>query len=135
MGKREERGSVLCDSETLKYNPETSLQGEGVGRNRRDPQVKNLASDSIEKTTQNPWFSGMWTARNKVSALSLVGWSASGITNKKDFQAYLRNKRANDNGHCERTSGGCSPPPVRGRERREPPQKLAPCVYGLPRKV
>lgn len=49
----------------------------GKGRNRRDPRLKNaLVSDSVEKATQRH---GMWTARNNVSALSLVGWSVGSL--------------------------------------------------------
>lgn len=37
VGEREERGSVLRDSETLNYSPETRLQGEGGGEEREGP--------------------------------------------------------------------------------------------------
>lgn len=134
-GRSGDQFSVTQKHLTIAQRP--GCRGKGVGRNGRDPQVENLASDSVEKTTQNPWFYGMWTARNKVSALSLVGRSVNGITNKKDFQAYLRNERANDNGLKELRVAAATPPPPRQREgaRGEPPQKLARCVYGLPRKV
>lgn len=117
-GRSGDQFSVTQKHLTIAQRP--GCRGKGVGRNGRDPQVENLASDSVEKTTQNPWFYGMCTARNKVSALSLVGRSVNGITNKKDFQAYLRNERANDNGLKElRVAAATPPPPVRGRERGE----------------
>lgn len=85
-------------------------------RKRRDPPVKNLhASDSIAKTTQSPWFHGMWTARKKSFGF-VTGWSVNGVTNEKHFQAYLRNKREIDNCRFKRTSSSCRPPPIRGRE-------------------
>lgn len=48
--------------------------------NRTTRQSKNLlVSDSMQKTTKSLWFHGMWTARNKVSALSRVGWSTESL--------------------------------------------------------
>lgn len=54
---------------------------EGKDREEQEgPTVKNLlASDSVEKTTQSPWFHSMWAAREKASALSLVGWSMESL--------------------------------------------------------
>lgn len=57
-----------------------AVQGWGVEGCRRDLQVKTLfASDSMEKTTERPWFHGMWTARKKVSALSRAGCSTESL--------------------------------------------------------
>ena len=75
LGEWEEHDQVSMTQKYLNTAPKLGRSDEG--RNRRDPQVKNaLASDSVEKATQSH---GMWTARNKVSALSPTGWSTESL--------------------------------------------------------
>lgn len=97
-------------------------------RNRRDPQVQNLlASDSMEKTTESPWFHGMWTAPNKVSALSRISWSMESLI-KRIFKhiGEIRGKT---------TVATLREPRVVAALPHWSPQELVQSVPGWPRKA